>query len=110
MPIVSEQKANQLKIFVDDFFFNVSLARDFKKSFMQNMVNDLKNITLDLSKVKVLDSIAVGLLVQAQTVCAQEDIIFTIINVHPEIMDLFTQVKLDKILNVKPGFDNFDND
>lgn len=110
MSIISEQKANQLKIFVDDLFFNVTLARAFKQSFMQNLVHDLRDITLDLSKVTSLDSIAVGLLVQAQTVCAQEDINFTIINVHPDIMDLFTQVKLDKILNVKPGFDNFDND
>lgn len=109
MSINVELKLKELFIYVDDLFFNVNVARHFKRQFMESLILDLDEITLDLSKVNILDSIAVGTLVHAQTVCAQEGIKFNIVNVHPEIMELIRQVKLDKILNIYQSVDNFDN-
>lgn len=94
---------------IDETIFNVDCARQFKKCVIDNLLKGVKKVNLDLSGVQLLDSIAVGMLVHAQTVCAQEDVEFSIVNVNREIMKLIAQVKLDKILNITPGFDNFDN-
>ncbi|MEW5821433.1 MAG: STAS domain-containing protein [Cyanobacteriota bacterium] len=108
MSILINYNKENLTIFVDEMFFNVNVARHFKKYFMEIMLEDINEIILDLSKVTILDSIAVGMLVHAQMICLQEEVRFLIINVHPEIMELIQQVKLDKILNVSQNLDNFD--
>ena len=109
MTVCIQQNADTLNIFIDDKIFNVNLARDFKQQFMEKLMGNINKVTLDLKKVHILDSIAVGLLVYVQTICTQEGINFLIVNVDPDIMSLIKQVKLDKILNIVPNFDNFDN-
>lgn len=109
MSVCINEMNNVTNIFIDEFFFNVDVSRKFKNHLMQCLRNDVKKVTLDLAKVKLLDSIAVGILVHAQTICIQENISFSIINVHPDIMELIKQVKLDRILSIYPRAENIEN-
>lgn len=109
MSVCITETNKKVKMFVDELFFNVDVARQFKNRLMKCLLEDVNQIILDLSKVKLLDSIAVGILVHAQTICIQENITFTIINVHPDIMELIKQVKLDKILTISSKPENIEN-
>lgn len=104
-----KQTDEYIDVQIEETIFNVDLARQFKKCVIDNLIKGIKKVKLDLSEVQLLDSIAVGMLVHAQTICTQEEVDFSIVNVNKEIMKLIAQVKLDKILNITPGFDNFDN-
>jgi anti-anti-sigma factor len=103
------RKNNVVKIHLKTVFLNVEVARSLKQAMMKLLTEDVNRIFLDFEKVKILDSISVGILVQSQTLCQQNDVKFTIINVSPDIMDIIRQINLDKILDINKYSDNFDN-
>ncbi|XPV77310.1 MAG: STAS domain-containing protein [Desulfovibrio sp.] len=76
---------------------------ELKGSFKQMIADGLVNLTLDCSRLEIIDSIGIGLLVATHNSLAQKSGTLKLINTSPDIYNLLTTMRLHKHFTVLPA-------
>jgi anti-sigma B factor antagonist len=80
-----------------------SMADDFRKRLLKMVNQGIKDLTLDLTGVDMVDSVGLGIFIAAHN--SMEDVggKFKIINVTKDIYDLVHMMRLDRHFEVSMG-------
>jgi anti-anti-sigma factor len=73
-----------------------STIETFKKDVRSVLRNSPKALVLDLTHVRMVDSVGLGVLITAHNVLRKKGVKLAVINVSKEILDLFTAMRLDR--------------
>ena len=80
----------------------VASAVDDLRVLVNNTIKEgVKEITIDLSGISVVDSMGIGFLISAHNSLLKIDGKIEVINVTGEIMDLFKSMRLDQHFSLK---------
>ena len=80
----------------------VASAVDDLRVLVNNSIKEgVKEITIDLSGISVVDSMGIGFLISAHNSLLKIDGKIEVINVTGEIMDLFKSMRLDQHFSLK---------
>jgi len=74
-----------------------------KEAFKLKIGEGLVNLTLDCSRLEVIDSIGIGLLVATHNSLAQKSGTLKLINTSPDVYNLLTTMRLHKHFTVLPA-------
>ena len=75
-------------------------THDLKKEFSELIQNGKVQITLDLEKVSMIDSLGIGVLVATRNSVRQSDGEFCIVNLSKDLTQLFSNMRIIEFLNV----------
>ncbi len=80
----------------------VASAVDDLRVLVKNTIKEgVKELTIDLSGISVVDSMGIGFLISAHNSLLKIDGKIEVINVAGEIMDLFKSMRLDQHFSLK---------
>jgi anti-anti-sigma factor len=68
----------------------------FKKDVRSLLRNSPRALVLDLSHVRMVDSVGLGVLISAHNALRRKGVKLEVTNVSREILDLFTAMQLDR--------------
>jgi anti-anti-sigma factor len=72
----------------------------FLDLLQNSIVKGSKNISIDLSNVRFIASMGIGILIRAYKICKDRNIMFKIKNAKSTVMNEFSYLKLTEILNI----------
>ena len=72
----------------------------FNNLVQESIEKVTKNISVDLSEVKFISSLGIGLLVHAYTTCSKRNIGFNLKGVNSHILKVLNQVKLTQVFTI----------
>ena len=72
----------------------------FQTLIQESIKNGSQNVSIDLSNVKFISSLGIGILVYAYTTCKNKSIMLNVKNANTDIMNVFKHLKLTDILNM----------
>jgi len=75
-------------------------THDLKKEFSKLIKNGQLYIKLDLAKVTMIDSLGIGVLVATRNSVRQSDGEFSIVNLSPDLTQLFSNMRIIEFLNI----------
>jgi anti-anti-sigma factor len=73
-----------------------STIEAFKKEVRSVLRNSPRALVLDLTHVRMVDSVGLGVLITAHNALCKKGVKLAVINVSQEILDLFTAMRLDR--------------
>ena len=76
---------------------------EFKKKLSGLLENGIKELTLDLSKVEMVDSVGLGVIIATYNSLNKKEGKLEVINVSEEIYGLFKAMRLDQHFEVQPA-------
>jgi anti-anti-sigma factor len=79
----------------------VSTVDDIRTPMKKLLETDIKNITLDLAEVKIIDSIGVGELIRSAKTLKSRTGSIILINVNKDIGDFLRVLHLDRFITIK---------
>ena len=75
---------------------DTSMAEEFSAELLAFVEDGVKELTVDLDGVEVLDSVGLGVLIAAHNSLQKDDGVFTVINASEDIYKLFKVMRLDQ--------------
>ena len=78
-----------------------STVNDLRTMIKGSISDGVKNISVDLSGIKIVDSMGIGLLISTQNSLAKVGGSLEIVNISADIMDLFQSMRLDQHFTLK---------
>ena len=78
-----------------------STVNDLRTMIQSSIADGIKNISADLSGIKIVDSMGIGLLISTQNSLSKNNGKLEIVNISPDIMDLFQSMRLDQHFSLK---------
>ncbi|MDA3938068.1 MAG: STAS domain-containing protein [Spirochaetia bacterium] len=78
-----------------------SAVNDLRTMMQDAITGGVKNIFIDMTGIKVVDSMGIGLLISTQNSLSKEDGQLEILNISADIMDLFKSMRLDQHFSIK---------
>ncbi len=75
-------------------------THDLKKEFSNIIKEGQVQIKLDLKNVTMIDSLGIGVLVATRNSLRQSDGEFSIINLSPDLTQLFSNMRIIEFLNI----------
>jgi anti-anti-sigma factor len=78
-----------------------SMVEDFRKKILESIKNGIKDLTVNFTGVKMVDSVGIGLLIAAHNSLNQLGGKLTVKNVSEDLYGLFQSVRLDQHFEVK---------
>jgi len=79
-----------------------SMAEDFRKKLLKLVEKGIKNLSIDLAGVEIVDSVGLGVLIAANNSLKNAEGKLTISNVSEDIYKLFRTLRVDQYFEVKP--------
>ena len=76
-------------------------THDLKKTFSEHLRQDQVYIQVDLQHVTMIDSLGIGVLVATRNSLKESNGDFSIINLSPELTELFANMKIIEFLNIR---------
>jgi len=73
----------------------------FRDKLIKAISQDTKNLVLDFSKVAIIDSIGLGIIINAYNTLKKRDSTLTLINVSDELYSLFAALRLDQAFEIR---------
>lgn len=87
---------------LDEDKVDSEIAPDIKSKFITWHAEGLKNMILDISGVKYMDSSGLSTLLIANRLCNDEAGMFVLVGAEDHVMKLIKISQLDKVLNILP--------
>ncbi len=78
-----------------------STIEGFKKEVRSVLRNSPRTLALDLTHVRMVDSVGLGVLITAHNALSKKGVKLSVINVSKEILDLFTAMRLDRHFDIE---------
>ena len=78
-----------------------STVNDLRTMIKGSISDGVKNISVDLSGIKIVDSMGIGLLISTQNSLAKVGGSLEIVNISADIMDLFQSMRLGQHFTLK---------
>lgn len=78
-----------------------SLTHDLKQTFSTIMMRDAIHLQVDLQHVTMIDSLGIGVLVATRNRLKDSNNGFSIINLSPELTQLFSNMRIIEFLNIR---------
>jgi anti-anti-sigma factor len=72
----------------------------FQTLIQESIKNGSQNVSIDLSNVRFISSLGIGILVYAYTTCKNKNIVLNVTNANADIMNVFHHLKLIDIFNI----------
>ena len=73
-----------------------STVNDLRVMILDAIKEDIKNVTINMAGISIIDSMGIGLLISIQNSLAQIDGKLEVVNISTDIMDLFLSMRLDQ--------------
>lgn len=102
MKFTIDKHEKYCKLKVNEEKVDSTIAPDFKSEFVTLQAEGVKNVILDLSEVKYMDSSGLSALLVANRVYNENKGIFVICHVGEHVMKLIKISQLHKVLNILP--------
>jgi len=95
------QHSQDISIIIIDNDKLLGFENETFQTLIQESINKgSKNVSIDLSNVKFIASLGIGILVYAYTTCKNKNIMMNVKNANKDIMNVFSHLKLTDILNI----------
>lgn len=78
-----------------------STVNDLRTMIQEAIKEGIKNISINMAGISVVDSMGIGLLISIQNSLSQVDGTLEILNISTDIMDLFQSMRLDQHFSIK---------
>ena len=95
-----EEKYNVIRI--DEDKLDSTISPDLKSEFLTIQGQEIKNLIVDLSDVKYVDSSGLGALLVGNRIFSEVGGTFVLCNVSDHAKKLISISQLDKVLNILP--------
>ncbi len=99
MPKKKEQTAEKVLKLAKDII--VAKSDSFRDKLIKAVSQDTKNLVLDFSKVVTIDSIGLGIIINAYNTLKKGGSTLTLINVSDELYSFFTVLRLDQAFEIR---------
>lgn len=73
-----------------------SMAGDLRTELNEEIADHIKELTLDLNGVEMVDSVGIGVIIATHNTLDQQGAKLKVINIAEEIFGLFTTMRLDR--------------
>ena len=77
-----------------------SMSQGFKEELESLLENGVRDITIDMTEVEMIDSIGMGLLIATHTKLSKEGGKLKVIHISNDLLSLFETMRLDKHFEV----------
>lgn len=78
-----------------------STVNDLRTMIQEAIKEGIKNISINMAGISVVDSMGIGLLISIQNSLSRVDGTLEILNISTDIMDLFLSMRLDQHFSLK---------
>jgi len=78
-----------------------STVNDLRTIIQKAIKEGIKNISINMAGISVVDSMGIGLLISIQNSLSKVDGALEILNISTDIMDLFLSMRLDQHFSIK---------
>ncbi len=75
-------------------------VQKFRGEILELINEKLQKVTVDFSKVEIIDSSGIGVFISAQNTLKKQNGILKVVNVSPDILKMFKIMRLDKHFDV----------
>ncbi len=85
---------------IDSDRLNAAIAPQVKEELTQIFKTKGTKVILNLASIKFIDSTGIGTLISALKTARQNEGVFVLSDVQPDVLSLITLMKLDKIFDI----------
>ena len=78
-----------------------STVNDLRTMIQEAIKEGIKNISINMSGISVVDSMGIGLLISTQNSLSRLDGTLEVLNISTDIMNLFQSMRLDQHFSLK---------
>ena len=78
-----------------------STVNDLRTMIQEAIKEGIKNISINMAGISVVDSMGIGLLISIQNSLSRVDGSLEVLNISADIMDLFQSMRLDQHFSLK---------
>ncbi|HON78264.1 MAG TPA: STAS domain-containing protein [Spirochaetota bacterium] len=100
MQITTKHPSEDTVIITLDGRFDIEEVITFESSCSEFLKSGFKNICLDLSELKYIDSSGIGSLIKTMNITKNENAGLFLLDVQPDIMKIFKLAYLDKFFTI----------
>lgn len=86
---------------IDTNRINTVNAANIKKALSERVKHQDNHLVMDLVNIKFIDSTGISVLLSALKQCRESSCVFSLRNIHPDVMKILVLMKLDKILEIE---------
>ena len=100
MQITTKHPSEDTVIITLDGRFDIEEVINFESSCIEFLKSGFKNICLDLSELKYIDSSGIGSLIKTMNITKNENAVLFLLDVQPDILKIFKLAYLDKFFTI----------
>ena len=100
MEIKTQHSQDKSVIIIDNDKLIGNENEIFQKAVQESIDTGSKNISIDLSSVKYMSSMGIGILVHAYTTCFNKNIKFNIKGANEGVLNVLSHLKLTELFNI----------
>ncbi len=78
-----------------------STVNDLRTMIKGSIEKGVKNLSINMAGISIVDSMGIGLLISTQNSLSKNGGSLEIVNISPDIMDLFQSMRLDQHFSLK---------
>ena len=97
----TDVQGNTFSVSVDSDITTVTVP-DIRDKILEGLSGDITEVKLDLSKVEMVDSTGISLLISIQNTLKKKSGSLTLTNASDDISHMFKLMRLDKFFTVEP--------
>lgn len=80
-----------------------SMAEELKEDLLSAVNESQGDLVIDLQGVEIVDSVGIGVIIAAHNTLSQSARKLKVINVHKDVLGLFTTMRLNRRFDVEPA-------